>query len=86
VSDLIKADHLLLSPSIPVTAYRDSFGNWCSRIVAPTGQLQLSSDAVVSDDGKPDLVAPWLEQRPRQAAGTAEKIAFRVCSGSHPSK
>jgi len=63
VSDLIKPDHLLLSPSIPVMAYRDSFGNWCSRIVAPAGQLRLSTDAVVSDTGKPDLVAPWLEQR-----------------------
>ena len=67
VSDLIKTDHLLLSPSIPVTAYRDSFGNWCSRIVAPAGQLRLSTDAVVSDSGKPDLVAPWLEQRPVEA-------------------
>ena len=36
-SDIVKPDHLLLSPSIPVTAYRDSFGNWCSRIVAPRG-------------------------------------------------
>jgi len=67
VSDIIKADHLLLTPSIPVTAYRDSFGNWCSRIVAPAGQLRLSSDAVVSDTGNPDLVAPWLEQRPVEA-------------------
>ena len=67
VSDLIKADHLVLTPSIPVTAYRDSFGNWCSRIVAPSGQLRLSSDAVVSDTGNPDLVAPWLEQRPVEA-------------------
>ncbi len=67
VSDIIKPDHLLLSPSVPVTAYRDSFGNWCSRIVAPAGQLRLSSDAVVSDTGNPDLVAPWLEQRPVQA-------------------
>jgi transglutaminase-like putative cysteine protease len=66
-SDIIKPDHLLLSPSIPVTAYRDSFGNWCSRIVAPAGQLRLSSDAVVSDTGNPDPVAPWLEQRPVQA-------------------
>ena len=63
-SDIIKPDHLLLSPSIPVTAYRDSFGNWCSRIVAPAGQLRLSSDAIVSDTGDPDPVAPWLEQRP----------------------
>ena len=27
ISDLIKADHLVLTPSIPVTAYRDSFGS-----------------------------------------------------------
>ena len=66
-SDIIKHDHLLLTPSIRVTAYRDSFGNWCSRIVAPSGQLRLSSDAVVSDTGNPDLVAPWLEQRPVEA-------------------
>ena len=63
-SDIVKPDHLLLSPSIPVTAYRDSFGNWCSRIVAPAGQLRLSSDAVVSDTGNLDPLAPWLEQRP----------------------
>jgi transglutaminase-like putative cysteine protease len=67
VSDLIKPDHLLLSPSVQVTAYRDSFGNWCSRIVAPAGQLRLCSDAVVSDTGTPDRVAPWLEQRPVEA-------------------
>jgi len=67
VSDLIKADHLVLTPSIPVTAYRDSYGNWCSRLAAPAGQIRLSSDAVVSDTGTPDLVAPWLEQRPVEA-------------------
>src|SRR5258705_2618087 len=66
-SDIIKPDHLLLSPSIPVTAYRDSFGNWCSRIVAPEGQLRLSSDAIIADSGYPDPVIPWLEQRPVQA-------------------
>ncbi len=63
-SDLIKHDHLLLTPSIPVTAYRDSFGNWCNRIVAPSGQLLLSCDAVVADNGDPDVALPNLEQRP----------------------
>jgi transglutaminase-like putative cysteine protease len=65
-SDIVKPDHLLLSPSIPVRAYRDSFGNWCNRIVAPAGKLRLTSDAVVSDAGNPDQVCPWLEQRPVQ--------------------
>src|SRR5712675_1333229 len=64
VSDVIKPDHLVVSPSVPVRAYRDSFGNWCSRIVAPAGLVRLSSDAIVYDDGKPDLAAPWAEQRP----------------------
>ncbi len=63
-SEILKPDHLLLSPPSPISGYRDSFGNWCNRIVAPAGRLRLSSDAIVMDDGKPDLVAPWLEQRP----------------------
>lgn len=63
-SDVVRPDHLSVSPSVPVRAYRDSFGNWCSRIVAPQGSLRLTSDAVVSDSGASDPVLPWLEQRP----------------------
>src|SRR6188474_2065432 len=66
-SDIVKPDHLILSPSVPVTAYRDLYGNWCSRLVAPAGHLRLSSDGVVSDTGNPDVVAPWAEQRPVEA-------------------
>lgn len=66
-SDLVKPDDLVLSPSSPVTGYRDSFGNWCNRIVAPAGKLRLTSDAVVADSGNLDEVVPWLEQRPVQA-------------------
>src|SRR3954464_2968724 len=58
-SDIVKPDHLILSPSIPVTAYRDLYGNWCSRLVAPAGHLRLSGDGVVSDNGNPDVAAPW---------------------------
>ena len=63
-SDIVKPDHLVVSPSVPVTAYRDSFGNWCSRIVAPQGRTRLSAEGVVRDSGVPDPVAPWAEQRP----------------------
>ena len=38
-SDIVIPDHLTTNPSVPVTAYRDGFGNWCSRIVAPPGQI-----------------------------------------------
>ena len=51
VSDLIRPDHLLLSPSVPMTSYRDGFGNWCTRLVAPQGKLRLTADAIVNDSG-----------------------------------
>lgn len=62
VSDMIRPDHLVASPAIPVGAYRDAYGNWCSRIVAPTGQLRLTADTVVNDSGEPDFIGPWLPQ------------------------
>jgi transglutaminase-like putative cysteine protease len=57
VSDMVVPDHLIISPSIPIRAYRDGFGNWCSRIVAPTGRTQLCANGTVNDTGEPDRVA-----------------------------
>jgi transglutaminase-like putative cysteine protease len=62
VSDIIVPDHLITDPSVPISAYRDSFGNWCSRIVAPPGQIRISADAVVRDSGEPDVIAPSAQQ------------------------
>ncbi len=66
VSDIIVPDYLIADPPVPITAYRDGFGNWCSRIVAPKGQIRLSANAVVKDTGKPDVVAAWAGQTPVQ--------------------
>jgi transglutaminase-like putative cysteine protease len=63
-SDLAKPDYMMVQPSVPIQAYRDLFGNWCSRIEAPTGLIRFASDAIVNDSGKPDVVAPWARQRP----------------------
>ena len=62
VSDLLGRDELRFEPSIPTAAYRDSFGNWCTRIVAPEGRLRISTDVLVNDSGAPDLFAPQAEQ------------------------
>ena len=64
VSDLAMTDHILISPSVPISGYRDGFGNWCSRIVAPAGQVRISTDAVVSDTGLPDPTVPGANQIP----------------------
>jgi transglutaminase-like putative cysteine protease len=61
-SDLLVPDYVTTDPSIPIAVYRDSFGNWCSRIVAPRGQIKIASTAVVKDSGERDVVVPEARQ------------------------
>ena len=55
-SDIVRPDHLVTSPSVPMTSYRDGFGNWCTRLVAPPGEIRLTTDALVNDAGQTDPV------------------------------
>jgi transglutaminase-like putative cysteine protease len=66
VSDIVIPDHLIIKPSTPITAYRDNFGNWCSRIVAPKGETRLSANAIINDTGELDMVNPYACQHPVQ--------------------
>ncbi len=63
-ADLQGPDHLLTVPAVPLTAYRDLFGNWCSRLVAPAGRFAISADTVVRDSGLPDALSPQAPQVP----------------------
>jgi transglutaminase-like putative cysteine protease len=63
-ADLESPDHLVTVPEVPVAAYRDMFGNWCSRLVAPAGRFAISTDTVVHDDGQPDTLSPEAGQVP----------------------
>jgi len=62
--DLETPDWLRTDPVVEVGQYIDSFGNICSRILAPAGRIVLSSDFVVRDSGRPDPYAPHAEQSP----------------------
>ncbi len=62
VSDLETADHTLISPSVPLRAYRDLYGNWCSRFMAPAGRVVVSTDAVIRDSGLQDPVVAGARQ------------------------
>jgi transglutaminase-like putative cysteine protease len=55
-------DHLVTSPTIPILAYRDSFGNWCRRIVASAGRTQLFANGIVKDTGESDAVVSEAQQ------------------------
>ncbi|MEO8247939.1 MAG: transglutaminase family protein [Burkholderiales bacterium] len=62
--DLLRPDLLTTDPSVPVSAYRDLFGNWCTRLVAPAGRFTIASDGLVSDSGQGDELAPHARQMP----------------------
>ena len=63
-SDIVVPDHLKTDPIIPIRPYRDSFGNWCNRILAPAGELRLYGSGVVSDSGLPEVHVKHAEQHP----------------------
>jgi len=61
-ADIVIPDHMATDPKIPIKTYRDAFGNWCSRIVAPQGQTRITSTAVVRDTGVPEIITPSARQ------------------------
>ena len=65
-NDIVVPDHVTTTPAVPVSAYRDGFGNWCSRLVAPKGQIRIASTALLRDSGQPDPAMPTAHQHPVQ--------------------
>jgi len=61
-SDILVPDFLTTEPSVPISGYRDGFGNWCSRITAPEGRMRISASGVVKDSGELDAVVPGAMQ------------------------
>ena len=54
-SDVITPDYLTSDPAVPIAGYRDGFGNWCTRIVAPPGRIRIRGDGVVTASMTPDV-------------------------------
>ena len=62
LKDLETPHRIAFDPPIEARDYRDGFGNACTRIVAPVGQLTILADFVIRDSGEPDPVVPDAEQ------------------------
>jgi transglutaminase-like putative cysteine protease len=62
VNDLVSTDRILTDPTVPLSGYRDGFGNWCTRLLAPAGRIRISSDAIIADSGAPEPVVPQARQ------------------------
>jgi transglutaminase-like putative cysteine protease len=63
-ADIIQPDHMRTDPYVPLRSYRDGFGNWCTRLVAPAGQIRLTTDVLVNDSGLPEPILPSAMQHP----------------------
>ncbi len=65
--DIIVPDPVCTRPPCSTEGYFDAFGNWCTRLVAPHGRVNIFTDALVNDSGLPDTVAWDLRQTPVDA-------------------
>lgn len=79
VSDLLTPDHVMVSPSAAVSGYRDGFGNWCTRLIAPAGRMRLTADTFVTDSGQPDPIVANAEQLPVERL-PEEALVFLLAS------
>src|SRR5271165_3762474 len=65
-ADLRGPDDLQTTPAITTDPYIDSFGNRCTRFLAPQGLLRLTSSTLIYDSGQPDPVSPGAREVPVQ--------------------
>ena len=62
--DLKGPDRVSAEPGVDAHEYVDSFGNICTRVLAPSGTLRLTSSTVVEDSGLPDPVSADAREVP----------------------
>lgn len=52
--DLRSEHRITFTPQVRSRDYLDAFGNICTRLVAPTGVIEIRNRFVIADSGKPD--------------------------------
>lgn len=57
-ADVRAPENLIVTPEVPMIAFRDMFGNVGRRFVAPAGDLSIWGDGTVEDDGALDSAFP----------------------------
>jgi len=78
-ADLREPDEIEISPEAPTQKYLDSFGNICTRILAPQGPFRLSGSTLIEDSGQPDAVKLDAPQTPVDQLPT-ETLQFLLAS------
>ena len=64
VQDLVGPHEITFDPPVPSRHYHDSFGNFCTRVIAPAGHFGIATRLLITDLGRADPVVPAAWQRP----------------------
>src|SRR6201987_662309 len=75
IPDLLEPDTLETNAGVIKDEYVDSFGNRCTRLVAPAGELRLRASTLIEDSGLPDAVGTYAVEHPVGEL-PAERIQF----------
>src|ERR1700688_3200152 len=86
-ADLRELDEPQLIPAVPINEYEDTFGNVCTRFVAPVGMFQITHSTLIQDSGAPDPVSPDACQVPVEhlpPEALRYLLASRYCEVDRP--
>jgi transglutaminase-like putative cysteine protease len=85
-SDLVQPDTIITSPAVPLSMYRDGFGNWCTRAMSPPGSFKITADALIRDSGVPEPAFPHASEHTVESLPD-ETLVFllpsRYCETEH---
>jgi transglutaminase-like putative cysteine protease len=85
-SDLVQPDTIITSPAVPLSMYRDGFGNWCTRAMSPPGSFKITADALIRDSGMPEPAFPHASEHTVESLPD-ETLVFllpsRYCETEH---
>ena len=76
---LREPDQLQVEPRVKIEEYIDSFGNRCSRFLAPKGAVRLWNSTLIEHSGELDAVNPDAEQVPVERLPT-ETLRYLITS------
>ena len=73
------AELLRTEPSVPISSYADIYGNRCSRVLVPAGRVTFFNDAIVEDDGQPDILG-WGAYQHKPQDLPSDTLLFLLAS------
>jgi transglutaminase-like putative cysteine protease len=85
-SDLVRADTIITTPTVPLSMYRDTFGNWCTRVTAPPGTFKITTDALIRDSGLAEPTFPYAFEHTVQSLPDETLVYLlpsRYCETEH---